>query len=434
MIISPCYKVDVEAVASRAQKGVWMACAAFLALSPLIFFIPDRSSRAETAGSVIFTEQDVISLDDIGRGPLALHPSLGPSLLPDLGKEIIILARSSKPGMHPSSASVLVSTRGSLDKRTIYSGEQVFVQQTKTESGETLYSFTDQRTPIWIRPLASLSEEVSMEIGIFSPSKDKEGFFEEVSEVIVPEVRMTKEGGYGNSSYLSSLKEARYFGADLFFKAYGGKEYREMTAKMQLEIPSEAGVDVHYVSSGDYLEWHGGAWHSVSFDSIASDTPLVLVKNITAKEMELQVWDEKGFYPETIRLAMLSQSPTSKTELSSSAMRLKTSTQLACTLGRRRLVIKEGDWLLKVGRSWRVLRRAGDIDSYVHHKIRGELFVFDTLERQGGKTYVKGHLFDEMRTQMIPLSLAVEAEAGPKEKEKKTKARGALVKKKRGAQ
>jgi hypothetical protein len=50
------------------------------------------------------------------------------------------------------------------------------------------------------------------------------------------------------------------------------------------------------------------------------------------------------------------------------------------------------------------------IEDYIHHRLQGELFVFDGLETIQGKTLMKGHLFDTMRSsaQMISFPIAQE--------------------------
>jgi hypothetical protein len=43
----------------------------------------------------------------------------------------------------------------------------------------------------------------------------------------------------------------------------------------------------------------------------------------------------------------------------------------------------------------------------LQHQIRGELFIFDSLEKDQGKVSLKGHLFDEMRTQLQPIAIPI---------------------------
>ena len=123
--------------------------------------------------------------------------------------------------------------------------------------------------------------------------------------------------------------------------------------------------------------------------------------------MEIDVWDESGFFPEHISLAMQKgASPKGRQEIASSTVVEKVAGVFTFSIGKRRYALSEGDWMVKVGKGWRVLRRSKDIDDCLMHKIRGELFIFDAAEMQQGKKMIKGFIFDEMRTQMQAVSVA----------------------------
>ena len=101
---------------------------------------------------------------------------------------------------------------------------------------------------------------------------------------------------------------------------------------------------------------------------------------------------------------------------------MRSSSQVAWTIGKRRFILKEGDWLLKVGRSWRNLKTEKDIEDCLSHRLKGELFIFDSIEKQQGKVFVKGHLFDEMRTHVTELKIPVATEGTSPGKGKKKSA------------
>ena len=142
---------------------------------------------------------------------------------------------------------------------------------------------------------------------------------------------------------------------------------------------------------------------------------------MSSKNLEIEAWDPTGFYSEILKFTLQSPiKPSQKNDLASSSARLRSSTQVSLTLGKRRLILKEGDWLLKMGKTWRNLRRSKDIDDCIFHKIRGELFIFDNIEKQQGKLFMKGHLFDEMRTGSIPVSIPISTESTTSTKSKRS--------------
>jgi len=74
------------------------------------------------------------------------------------------------------------------------------------------------------------------------------------------------------------------------------------------------------------------------------------------------------------------------------------------------LILKRGDWLLKTAAGWRNIKRPQEIEDCLYHRLKGELFIFDAIEKEGGKMVLKGNLFDEMRTQAHPVTILIENE------------------------
>jgi hypothetical protein len=99
-----------------------------------------------------------------------------------------------------------------------------------------------------------------------------------------------------------------------------------------------------------------------------------------------------------------------KAEAMPSKIRLRSASQVSCALGKRRVILRVGDWLLKTPTGWRNLRRTDEIQSYLSHRLKGELLIFDAIEKEQGNWVMKGHLFDETRTQQLPLTLSIDAE------------------------
>ena len=66
--------------------------------------------------------------------------------------------------------------------------------------------------------------------------------------------------------------------------------------------------------------------------------------------------------------------------------------------------------MLKTPTGWRNLRRKEEIESCLQHQIKGDLFIFDALEKEQGRWVLRGTLFDEMRTQVHTISVPIETE------------------------
>ena len=432
MIIPTTSTSDVEAILPRARFILWISTGSVSVLAGLFLLLADGNHPSSEGLASRSSIKEELRLEDLGKGALSLHPLKKSSLVPDLSREILVLARSTRPDCNPGEESFLISTKSSPQSRVVAPGEQLFLERLDNGDHEPTYRFTDKRMPLWIRPMGSGKEDVCIEVGLFSPGKQSETFLEEVAEVLVQPVRAPSSSEKKESFYLSSVRNAKWWGSDALLKQYGGAEYREMMLKQKIELLTEHGSEFYFLAAGDYLQWLEGRWQKTSLSTTVAGVPVAQVKNVTSKTLDIEVWDERGFYPQLVHFDIEVPSKTSqKNDLHSSSIRLRSSSQVACTLGKRRFILKEGDWLLKVGKSWRNLRRSKDVENCLQHRLRGELFIFDSIEKQQGKYFLKGHLFDEMRTQMTPISLPISAEEPANGKAKKGKS-SPLLKKIRG--
>jgi hypothetical protein len=404
-------RINIETVLGIASKGV-LASVAMCLFIGWISWLRDKSQCSLQTTEVKAREIRDCSIpyNQIGSGALSLTPRRNSSLIPDLSREIIFIAKSSRPDIDSADGNFLIKVKGSSKPRVVAAGEKVFLDCDNRKEGEVSYSFTSKRTPLWIRPLAAGRSDLSVEVGLFMPLKHSEGFVEEVGQVTLPQHRgsafdMTEP------SYLASIRNLKWWGNDLLYREYGGVEYSSIAQKQKIELKTDSGPSFYFLHPGDCIEWIEGSWRHTPLEKSSLSSPLARIKTITARQLEVEVWDENGFYPAVIKADLQSSLKNgNKNELIGCTARLRSSSQITCMLGKRRLIIKEGDWILKSGKSWKILRRSKDIDDCINHKMIGELFVFDCLEKQQGKLFIKGRLFDEMRTSVQIINIPVSAE------------------------
>jgi hypothetical protein len=67
------------------------------------------------------------------------------------------------------------------------------------------------------------------------------------------------------------------------------------------------------------------------------------------------------------------------------------------------------------------LRRSEEIEQYLFHRLKGELLIFDSVEQEQGKYVMKGHMFDETRMQMQPLTMPAVADKAQGKSSRKRK-------------
>jgi hypothetical protein len=159
------------------------------------------------------------------------------------------------------------------------------------------------------------------------------------------------------------------------------------------------------LSEGDCLHFSGDKWEILPIDKPLQSVPLARIRSISSSYLEFEGWDALGHFSIPIKIYMQPlQRIQLKFEEIFSSVRLKTSSQISCLLGKKRVLMKKGDWWIKTNSTWHSVKTLEEMENILAHKVRGELFVFDGIEKSQGKTQIKGHFFDSMRTTMQGVS------------------------------
>lgn len=347
----------------------------------------------------------------IGSGPLSIRSAQGSKRLARLVQEIVIVGRNTRPEVPIHAATIQLGLKYSGQQVVVQNGSVVFLTEPSQEQ-EGL-TFSQDRSSLWVKPILLDRGAVLLELCREKQTLLGEEVAEEKDEFVFRGLPYPQKES--EELYVKGVKEAKLWGVDVLFQQYGGEEYQALKSKYKIELCDTLGPYFCYVSAGDYLSFTEGRWQCVSLEQVAPQHPVAWVRAASAKGVEIDVWDETGFYPVTLRLE-LQHPPRLRADALFSSVRLRTSSQVTCMFGKRRLVMKEGDWLIRTHVGWRNLKRREEIEDYLSHKLRGDLFIFDELERQQGKTILKGHLFDEWRIQSLPVSIPVVGERKEKKR------------------
>ncbi len=404
MIIADYSRIKIDRILWWTLWGSGLAAAAFfLALLAVFCFYPWQTQEEMVAcpQSLLDNGTELRSpLVAMSRGALALRRSFSCPFAYQLREELLVVGQNSRPDYLKNATEILVQLKTAQEKKIISVGNPIYLKK----EGEQLF-FSSEPTDLSVMPQLSAEGELILkaEKGQWTARASEELGFR-----LGDRFRETP-------TYARSFKEAKCWGLDPLFQHYAGPEHRGLREKHKIQFPE----GFLFVAQGDYLSWQEGRWSAVSLDK-AKGEPLARVKALGPKGVELEVWDESGFQKTLIKIdqAYLPKAIPHADQLPT-GIRLRTSTQVACTLGKRRLILKEGDWLLRSSVGWRKLKTAQEIEDCLHHKIRGELFIFDELEKQQGKILLKGHLFDEMRTQMQFVQIPLMADKKKTTKHKK---------------
>jgi hypothetical protein len=322
-----------------------------------------------------------------GKGPLAISPKdISPEFEP-LVKELVVIGKNTRPDSGALSM-VSIGLKTSGDQKQLVSGQKLFLA---VQGGS--YKFTDEKTDLSLLPLPMAGSDVLLQI---ETAEKKE-------EVVLTSSAFL-DRSLDEETYVQVLKKGKMWAPDLFLHQWGGDEYRDLSAKQKVEIEGK----VYFLSVGDLLWWDENEWKvgKAAFE----EAPLAKFMSASGHEMNFEVWNPSGYSSSKVNVALQSSKAPQKAEEVITSVRPRSASEITCQLGKRRVIVKEGDWWIKTDRRWRSLKTAADLEAFLHHDIQGELFIFEKVENMKGKTILKGRCFDKMRTESLPISLVVNTE------------------------
>ena len=170
------------------------------------------------------------------------------------------------------------------------------------------------------------------------------------------------------------------------------------------------GAEVYsfYVGIGDSIVWEEDRWKVVKPGPESLGKPLLVVKKIEDRLMNLELWDPDGKGKIVLNLLKSSevQAPINIVQ-SFKFLGARTRTQFVFEIDKERMLLSPHDWLLLTKERWIKLTTAEEIDAYVERTSTGPLFVFNEVERKDDHLSLIGALYNAARTDVqqveIPL-------------------------------
>ncbi len=374
---------------AKTEKWMWMgvgACLASAAIFSLFWLSFLVFQKTQNSVSFQGTPLPKVDFSRMGKGLLAISPQVTHVEFESLVQDLIVIGKDNRPD-NIEKFNVSLGLKCSGENKELKCGENVFLSKKGT-----IYQFSEEKTGLRLIPVALKGSDVVMQIETDTG----------VSEQVALSPSALFQPSMEDEPYVHSLAKGRMWAPDLFLSQWGGEEYRELSSKSKLEVDHR----VHFLNPGDILWWDGGAWQT-GFPEIPA-APLARLESASERELKLEVWDSTGYGYTSLSVPLAADSKTSFIpDKLITGIKPRAASEITCQLGKRRVIVKEGDWWVKMDRRWRPLRNADDLDAFLLHQIQGELFIFEKVENTKGKVILKGRCFDKMRTESQPLSLVV---------------------------
>jgi hypothetical protein len=373
-------------------------CVCFVALlSGLLFFscpLPDLKVRLIKEACQV---TPLHPYELIGSSALALNEYQTSSWAKRIANELLVLGYNTRPDQK-APVSIAFSLNKGKNSFTAENEELIFL-----EEGKEGLVCSEKKTALWIQPVLLSNGAILIKVSRQFHSTEQNAEF--ISSSSPGLLQMSDNG------FMQQLQNSSYLSFDLLIQHYGGPRFAGWKEKGTLKCMNQMQSYACFVSEADLLVFKDQQWQVASLATKTQGLPLARVKKLLPQQMQLEVWDGKGFYSNLMEVPLQKKKPKrTKLEIPFTKVRMRSSTQVSCSLGKKRLFLKQGDWLFKTPSGWHRLDKPRDIEDYVYHRLIAEVFIFDAIVKEQGCSFMKGTLFDETRMQMQQIQLPIQTE------------------------
>lgn len=355
----------------------------FLLILPFIF-----DSKPAVVNLIEHNEQKVLSTPFSFSLGLSEKAPLFP--IPDLQGEITFSSDPPRPCEGIAGQRLLIRINKSGESKRVALPCRLDLELLR----DTLV-FAKDKSPFWIE--LSIAGNGQIEGKGYIASVEGEKIDTGTFYVTAQEAPLRMAQEFAEGSPFRFLSEARWWGRDQFREQYATAGFAE-----RLEI----GTEVLEIHEGDWLVWKDRGWQKSS--TAEKDHLVAHIQSNTAKSLIFEGWDLEGYIRISISPAVAAPFKMRGEDLFS-CIRIRSEKQISCTLEKQCMVLKTGDWVLKSGGRWKILRKASARAAYLNGKMFGELFVFEQIHSQRGQKMIRGRLFNQSRTQAVDIEMAAQS-------------------------
>ena len=372
------------------------ACVILLLTGLLFFSCPLPDIKVHLIQEVSQPRIPLYPYELIGSSALALNEYHTSSWARRIANELLVLGYNTRPDQK-SSVLIAFSFIKGKNSFTAQNEELIFLE----ESEEGLV-YSEKKTALWIQPILLTNGAVLIKVSRQFHSTEQNAEFISCSSGLLQ---------MSNDDFMQQLQNSSYLSFDLLIQHYGGPKFAGWKEKGTLKCINQMQSYACFVSELDLLVFKDRRWQVASLATKTQGLPLARVKKLLPEQMQLEVWEENGFCSSLIEVPLQKKKfKRTKLEIPFTKIRMRSATQVSCSLGKKRLFLKQGDWLFKIPSGWYRLDKPKDIEDYVYHRLIAEIFIFDAIVKEQGCYFMKGILFDETRMQMQQIQLPIQTE------------------------
>lgn len=357
------------------------------------------------------------SYDSIGEPLLALKFSPISVMLPDLRKVLQYYGKNGRPDAQADHPLLHFAFVGNKVAASIEPGKPLYlVYDRKSTPGTYTFSPNNEETPLYMQCALDGTEAI---ITVNMKCQDGSIVNEPAShaQFTLPEKEYVRFGGvpweigkWRVDGSLLARQRARWYGPDRFLERHGGEEYSHVNGKHRIDFGEGDDMYSVFVGLNECLIWDQeiGKWRSSSPGLETLGHPLLLVKKVDERLINLELWDNDGKGKLALNLLKSTENwMPQNLQQSFKFMGARTRSQFVFEVNKERMLIRPKDWLVLTESGWLKLTTPEDIDNFVDRKLTGALFVFDGVEKRDDKQVLVGTMFNSTRTEMQTVEMPI---------------------------
>ncbi len=360
---------------------------------------------------------DQASYDQMGSSLLSLQFAPLSQQLPDIKRYLIYYGKNGRPDAAMEKPLLHFAFTGNKTLASVLPGERLYIlYDPSLNPAQYIFSPANHPTSLWMEATAQGNEAV-VTVAMQGDQGEIIKEPETLAKFNLPEKEFMRFGGTSAweigknrvDATLLARQRAKWYGLDVFFERHGGPEYSDFVGKQRLDFGEGDTVYSVFANLNDALIWENEQWHVVKPGSESLGKPLLLIKRIDERLLNLELWDPEGKAKVILNLLKITEAAIPLNLLQQfKFVGSRTRSQFIFEINKKRFLLSPHDWLLLTKEGWVKLITPEEIDDYVNRKVTGPLFVFDAIESQEGKQYLKGTLFNTSRTEMQPVEIPLQ--------------------------
>jgi len=339
--------------------------------------------------------------------------------LPELKRYLIYYGKNGRPDAVAEKPLLHFAFTGNKTISSVVPGERLYVSyDRKLNPPQYVFSPGNAETSLWLEATAE-GNEAHVKATMKGENGETIHEPEANANFNLPEKEYVRFGGtpweIGKNRVDATLlarQKARWYGPDVFLGKHGGKEYADKIGKQRIDFGEGEDVYSVYVGINDSLVWVNDQWKAVKPGAESLGKPLLVIKKIEDRLMNVELWDPEGKGKITLNLLKSSEVQAhSNIQQNFKFVGARTRTQFVFEIDGERMLLSPHDWLLSTKEGWVKLQTSEEIDNYVDRKISGALFIFDGIERKDDHMSLTGTLFNPSRTDMQTVEIPLQQNA-----------------------